>query len=115
MGTFGDAFKLGPSGTQVTLPDPTEFHEDDIRQGGTHILLNGKRREDKFANNKSFRLAWAGLTESEVSAIEALIVTTGPMVFTYWRGEFNVVLGNSEPVVWSVTGFGSIALTLEEA
>lgn len=111
---FGDTWQLGTSGTPINLPEPTEFSEDDVRQGGIHILLNGKRREDKFSNVKHFRLAWAGLTETEVGIIESAITRSGTQVFTYWRGSYNVVIGNSEPVQWSVTGYASIALELEE-
>jgi len=115
MGSFGDTFTLGPSGSPVSLPDPTEFSSDTIRQGGIHVLLSGKRREDKFSNAHHFRIAWRGLTEAEVAVIEALLETTEPLVFTYWRGTYNVVLGNSEPVEWSLTGYGSLAITLEES
>jgi hypothetical protein len=116
MGAFGDAFKLGVSGTQVTLPDPVEFHEDVVRNGGVHELLNGKKREDHFGNTKMFFISWEGLTETEVASIEGVVALTGPLVFTYWRvASINVIIAGSEPVKWSHTGYGSMAMTLEEA
>lgn len=112
-GTFG-LMKLGTSGAEVTLPEVTAFHEDPIRQGGIHLLLNGKARKDELGTRKHFFLEWSGITEEEYATIQAAWNATEPLRFIDHIETYNVVRGNHGIKTYNEVGFISTSIELEE-
>lgn len=99
----------------VTLPELTEYHFDPVRQGGTHILLNGKAREDLFGTRRHFYLGWEGLDETEWSTIETAFDSAEPLLFQTHNEDISVVRGNHGSKTYDVVGNIKTNIELEES
>jgi hypothetical protein len=111
---FG-TFKIGAHDAEASLPEPTAFRHDPVRQSGLHTILNGKTREDTFGIREHFYLAWTGLTLTEYASLVSLVRGTWPLSFVCHLGQYSVNLANFEPGDHSLGGYVSCAMELDEA
>lgn len=113
-GQFGDwGFKFG-QGSQITIPDPTEFKADPVVQSGVHYILNGKVRRDIIGNRHHFFIAWEGLLKEEFEALSYVNSYAGELYFVCHLGAFKVQVVNMQPASYSHTGYISTAMEMEE-
>jgi hypothetical protein len=112
-GTFG-TFKLGVPSSEATLPSATAYHKEKIKQGGNHILLNGRSRADDFGDRYHFYLGWQGLTEAEADAIESAFYAAGVLSFMDHVDTYSVVRANISPRDYDAVGWVTMNLELEQ-
>jgi|PlaIllAssembly_1097288.scaffolds.fasta_scaffold13373_2 hypothetical protein len=113
-GVFG-VFKLGNVVRLFTLPELTEFRIDPVRQGGMHILLGGKAREDVFGDRRHFYLGWEGLTEAEWDIIEMAYNVSDPLLFRMHNDDCYVVRANHGPKEYDTVGNIKTSIQLDES
>jgi len=108
---MADDIKLGPSGSEVTLPEikwlgssPPNLPVNVDKSISEAKMSDGSRRYAFYAEKKSWILSWEGLTSSELDTLKTLYSYNQVLHFqNNWEDStwYNVVITsfNYEPIV----------------
>src|SRR6266487_2027250 len=75
------AFYLGQAGSLLQIKTPVSLDPSQVRKGGTHDLLGGGMVRDTLGYRRKFTVGWEYATADELSVLELLYATAGPLVF----------------------------------